>query len=79
MIIYKYNSLYYRSAAVDSNIWTGRTDTDKYDVIDVDNKKVILTDVNAQNFYTNYFTVKNSDKKTEYYTYDGELFFTSTK
>ncbi len=76
---YKYNSTYYRSAAVDRNIWTGRNDVESYDVIDADKKKVILENVNVQSFYADYFTVKNSEGKTEYYTYDGVLFLTATK
>jgi len=74
---YKYESLYYRSSVVDYNIWTGRKESNKYDVIDVDNHKIILEDVNAQSFYANYLTIKNDDDKTEYYTLEGKLFYTS--
>ena len=76
---FKYESTYYRSNAEPHNIWTGRTSTDSYDVIDVDNGKVVVENVNAESFYDNYFTVENGDGKTEYYTYAGELFYTSEK
>ena len=72
----KYDSLYYRSAAVDHNIWTGKNGANDYDVIDVANKKVLLEHANVVSFYANYFTVKNSDGKYEYYTYSGLKFFT---
>lgn len=73
----KYTSVYYRSAAVDYDIWTGRNAYNDYDVIDVANGKVILEHANVQNFYAHYFTVLNSDKKTEYYTYNGNLIYTT--
>ena len=71
----KYESTYYRSSAVDHNIWTGKNDTNDYDVIDVANKKILLEHVNVNSFYANYFTVKNSDDKYEYYTYSGVKFY----
>lgn len=74
---FKYTSTYYRSDAEPRNIWTGSNSTTSYDVIDVDKGTVILENVNVKEFYTNYFTVKNSDGKTEYYTYDGTLIYTS--
>lgn len=74
---YKYESTYYRSAAIDRSIWTGQTGDNSYDVIDADSGKVLLEGVNVQSFYANYFTVKNSEGKTEYYTYEGELFYTA--
>ncbi len=73
----KYTSVYYRSAAVDHAIWTGRNAYNDYDVIDAGTGKVILEHANVQNFYAHYFTVTNADKKTEYYTYDGTLFYTT--
>lgn len=76
---FKYDNLYYRSYAEPRNIWTGRIENEKYDVIDVDSSKVILEGVNVDSFYANYFSVKNSDKKLEYYTYSGEKFYTSEK
>ncbi|MBR3320268.1 hypothetical protein IKG20_03125 [Candidatus Saccharibacteria bacterium] len=73
---FKYESLYYRSSAVDRNIWTGRNGTNDYDVIDAKNKRVLLEHVNVISFNTHYFTVKNAEGKTEYYTYDGLNFYT---
>ena len=73
----KYDSLYYRSAAIDHNIWTGKNGTNDYDVLDIANKKVLLEHVNVNSFYANYFTIKNADGKYEYYTYSGQLFYTS--
>lgn len=73
----KYESLYYRSAAVGHNIWTGRNDTNDYDVLDIANKKILLEHVNVNSFYANYFTIKNADGKYEYYTYSGLKFYTS--
>lgn len=75
----EYSVVSYRSNPVDHNIWTGKNDNSDYDVIDMDNGKVILANVNTQSFYANYFTTKNEDGKTEYYTYEGKLFFTATK
>ncbi len=74
---FKYSDTYYRSSVETRNIWTGKVDTDKHDVIDLDSGKVIASELNVQNFYENYFTAKNSDGKTEYYTYTGEKFYTS--
>lgn len=73
----KYESLYYRSSAVDHNIWTGRYGYEDHDVIDVANKRVLAEHANVNSFYTNYFTVKNSDDKYDYYTYNGVKFYTS--
>ena len=76
---FKYDNTYDRNSAKPNNIWTGRIKTGEYDVVNVDAGKIILSSANVQSFYANYFTVKNSDKKTEYYTYKGELFYTSEK
>ena len=73
----KYESTYYRSDVVDHNIWTGRNAYEDHDVIDVDHKRVLLEHVNVNSFYAHYFTVKNSDGKYDYYTYDGVKFYTS--
>ena len=73
----KYESTYYRSAAVDHNIWTGKYGSNDYDVIDVANKKVLLEHVNVNSFYANYFTVSTDDGKYDYYTYSGVKFYTS--
>ena len=75
---FKYESVYYRSNAEPQNIWTGRNADENYDVIDVENGKVLLEGVNVDSFYTNYFTVRGAEG-TEYYTYDGELFYTVKK
>ena len=75
---FKYTDTDYRSYAKPRNIWTGSNGKNSYDVIDVDNGgKVILADANVQSFYANYFTVKNTESKNEYYTYTGTLFYTS--
>ena len=76
---FKYTSTYYRDDAEPRNIWTGRISDKSFDVVDVASGKFILTDVNVDGFYANYFKVKNADGKTEYYTYDGKLFYTSVK
>lgn len=73
----KYTSVYYRSSAIDHDIWTGRNSYNDYDVYDLTAGKIILQNANVQSFYAHYFTVTNSDKKTEYYTYDGTLFYTT--
>ena len=75
---FKYGEAYYRSNAEPRNIWTGRNSSDNYDVIDVEKGEVLLEGVNADAFYNNYFTVKG-DNKTDYYTYDGVLFYTVEK
>lgn len=73
---FKYDDVYYRSAPLTRNIWTGETSDDKCDVIDADSGKVILADVEVDGFFGHYFTVENADGKNEYYTYDGVLFYT---
>ena len=70
---FKYSGTYYRSNAEPHNIWTGRNTGDSYDVIDVENGKVLLEGVNVDSFYTNYFTVRDGNK-VKYYTYSGEMF-----
>ncbi|MBR3233076.1 hypothetical protein IKF74_02245 [Candidatus Saccharibacteria bacterium] len=65
-----------RSAAVDHEIWTMKRDANKYDVVDVTAKKVLLGEVNPSEFYANYFIIKNGDDKKEYYTYSGLKFYT---
>lgn len=75
----KYDSVYYRNNAEPHNIWTGRTGYDEFDVIDVENGKVLLEGVDVDGFYTNYFTVKKDSGDTKYYTYDGTLFYTAEK
>lgn len=74
---FKYSDTYYRSSAIDRNIWTGENGSSDYDVIDVANRKVLLEHVKVNSFYNHYFTIKNADGKYEYYTYDGTLFYTS--
>lgn len=74
---FKYTNVNYKANAVGRSIWTGQTGDNAYDVIDADNHTVLKEGVNAQSFYANHFTAKNEDGKTEYYTYKGELFFTS--
>lgn len=74
---FKYTNVGYKMNAVGRNIWSGQVGDSSYDVIDADSNTVLVENVNAQSFYTNYFTVKIADGKTEYYTYKGELFFTS--
>ena len=74
-----YNSVSYRTNPVGHNIWTGKNDYSDFDVIDVDNNKVLLEHANVQTFYNNYFTVRNENSELEYYTYEGKLFFTATK
>ena len=75
----KYNDLYYRSKAKPRSIWTGQEGHDEYDVIDIENNKILLEKANVDDFYSNYFTVTNKDGKTDYYTYGGILFYTSEK
>ena len=76
---YKYESLYHRSTAVGRNLWTGRLENDNYDLIDVENHKNIVEDINIQSVYENYFTAKNDDGVLEYYTLDGKHFYTVSK
>ena len=76
---YKYVSISRQNTAVARNIWTGYTDERKYDVIDADNNTIILNDVQAKDFYSNYFTVEDDEEKTQYYTYGGKLFYTSAE
>ena len=67
----------YSTSVPTRNLWTGKIDSDRYDLVDVDAGKIIISDVNIQTVNKNYFTVKNSDKKTEYYTLSGEKFYTT--
>lgn len=76
---FKYSSLYHRGIVVDHNIWTGRKEGNKYDVIDVDNHQNIMEDVNVQSVYANYLTIKNDDGALEYYTLEGKKFYTANK
>ena len=71
-----YASLYYRDIAKPRNIWTAGRDDGKVDVIDAENKKVILEGVEIEDFDQNYFSVKNDNGDIEYYTFDGNLFYT---
>ena len=75
---FKYSDASYRGgSALDRNIWTAKVDTDKYDVINLDTKQILASDVNVYSISDNYFSVKNADKKIEYYTYSGVKFYTS--
>lgn len=65
-----------RGVAVDHEIWTMKREANKYDVVDVTAKKILLAEVNPSEFYANYFVVKNADEKKEYYTYTGLKFYT---
>ena len=76
---YRYVSVSRQNTAVARNIWAGYTDERKYDVIDADNNTIILNDVQAKDFYSNYFTVEDDEEKTQYYTYEGKLFYTSVE
>ena len=74
---FKYTDLYYRSVAKPHIIWTAGRENGKVDVIDVENKKVILEEVEIEDFEQNYFSIKNNNGDIEYYTFDGKLFHTS--
>ena len=76
---FKYNSLYYRSTAEPRNIWTAKLEDGGSDVIDVDSGKIILENVKIDSFSENYFTVKNDDGGTDYYTYGGVKFYSKEK
>lgn len=73
---FKYTSAYYRDDAEPRSIWTGTLENKNSDVIDADSGKVIVSDVAVDSFYNNYFTTTNVDGGTDYYTYNGTLFFT---
>lgn len=74
---FDYTEAYNRSVAVDHEIWSLKKEANKYDVVDVTaQNKFILTDVNTYDFSANYFVVKNSDDKKEFYTYSGLKFYT---
>ena len=73
---FKYVDLYYRNNAKPRNLWTAKLEGDNVDVIDVDNKKVILENVSIDSFQENYFTVEKDNGDIEYYTLDGKLFYT---
>ena len=73
----KYEDTYYRSAAVDGDIWTAKNGYSDHDVYNIETHTLLLEHANVQSFYAHYFTVRNSDKKTEYRTYTGKLFYTS--
>lgn len=77
---FKYSSVYYRSDAEPRNIWTGYNGSEEkkgYDVINADTGEMIIENADIGSFYSNYFTVKNKDDKTDYYTYSGDLFYTT--
>ena len=74
---YNYKNLYYRINVVDHSIWTAKIDDDNSDVIDADNKKIILENVNVSDVQPNYIKVKTKDNKSAYYTLKGELFYTT--
>lgn len=76
---FKYKDLYYRSLTKPRNIWTAKLEDGTVDVIDVDNKRVLLEGVTIDNFYEHYFTIKKDDGNIEYYTLDGKPFFTRKK
>ena len=76
---FDYSEASQRSVAVDYEIWSLKKEAGKYDVLDAKGHKMILTDVNVQDFYANYFTVKNDDGNIDYYTYDGAKFLTIEK
>ena len=76
---FKYSALYYRSVAKPRNIWTAKLKDENYDVIDADAKKVIVENVKIESFYENYFTAKNDDGGTDYYTFEGVKFYTKEK
>ena len=73
----KYEDTYYRSAAVDGDIWTAKNGYSDHDVYNIETHTLLTEHANVQSFYAHYFTVRNSDKKTEYRTYTGKLFYTS--
>ncbi|MDO4987315.1 MAG: hypothetical protein Q4E46_03325 [Candidatus Saccharibacteria bacterium] len=70
-----------RSNAVDHEIWTLDKDDKKVDVFDVTNNKMLAQGVETNTFSANYFSVKNAEdsSRTDYYTYDGVIFYTSQK
>ena len=72
-----YEDSYYNTFSAPHNVWTARKDGSSYDIVDVDNKKVIVSDVEPIEFYNNYFTARNSEGKTLYYAYNGTLVYTS--
>lgn len=76
---FKYTDLYYRSSAEPRNIWTAKLEDGNTDVIDVDNHKVIAENVSIDDFYDNYFSVKNESGDIDNYTFDGKLFYTEKK
>ena len=75
----KYEDTYYRSAPVGHNIWTARNSYGNHDVYDIDAHTLILEHANVQSFFANYFTVKNTDGKVEYFTYAGKSFYVAEK
>lgn len=75
---FKYDLVSYRTAPEPRNIWTGRTEDEKYDIIDADSGKVIAEGVEYDGIYRNYFTVRK-DGGLAYYTYDGNIFYEKTK
>ena len=76
---FKYTDLYYRTIAEPHNIWTANREGGNVDIIDADNKKIILEDVSIDSIYENYFTIEKENGDIEYYTFEGKLFYTDTK
>ena len=75
---FKYIDLYYRSIAEPRNIWTARLEGGNVDVVDVDNNRILLENVPLDGFYENYFTVRKEDGSIDYYTLNGNKFYTKT-
>lgn len=76
---FKYTEVSYRSAAEPRNLWTGKNENGMTDLIDVDSGKAIFGGAEIDGVYDNFFTVKTAEGTTEYYTLDGELFYTKAK
>ena len=78
---FEYVEAYNRNVAVDHEIWSLKRDSNIYDVVDATatENKLIVSNVNAYDFYAHYFTTKNDEGGYDYYTYKGVLFFRTTK
>ncbi len=80
---FDYIEAYNRSVAVDHEIWSLKRGSNSYDILDAsvtkEQQRLLISNVDAYDFYANYFTVKNSDGGYDYYTYKGVRFFRTSK
>ncbi|MBR0480689.1 hypothetical protein IJJ46_02610 [Candidatus Saccharibacteria bacterium] len=78
---FNYEDASHHGNIADHEIWTLEKEDGKEDVFDVKTNKMIAQGIETKSFNTNYFSAKNveDNSRTDYYTYDGVIFYTSQK